>query len=221
MARQDKEFTEELKCGHCQNTAIMEIVARYSGVKTFTDYSNSWDAGPIYQLCRCPACDNVTLRSCDWAEQMEPDDLNWKIFYPQGRDLRGLPPKIGLAYNAALKVRTIEVNAYGVLIGRVLDLVCVDRAATGKTLDQKLENLAARGEIPTKLVDVATGLRRLRNVGAHADLGELTDADLPVVDGLARAILEYVYTAPLLVQEAQQRLLLLTGGKAVGVAPSE
>jgi hypothetical protein len=56
---------------------------------------------------------------------------------------------------------------------------------------------------------VAAGLRKLRNIGAHADLGELTGAELPVLDDLTRAILEYVYSAPLLAREAEERFARL------------
>ena len=94
-------------------------------------------------------------------------------------------------------------------MGRVLDLVCEDRRASGDSLDKRLRSLADDGEIPAKLVDVATGLRRLRNIGAHADLGELTGSDLPVLDDLTRAILEYVYSAPHLAREAQERFAKL------------
>lgn len=64
------------------------------------------------------------------------------------------------------------------------------------------------------MVDVSSGLRKLRNIGAHADLGELSSADLPVLDGLTRAILEYVYSAPLLIEETEKRLDKLKKKKA-------
>jgi Domain of unknown function (DUF4145) len=98
---------------------------------------------------------------------------------------------------------------YGVLLGRVLDAVCEDRQAIGDTLDQKLKSLADKRDIPEKLVKVAAGMRKLRNIGAHADLGELTEAELPVLDDLTRAILEYVYAAPLLATEAEERFTRL------------
>ena len=59
------------------------------------------------------------------------------------------------------------------------------------------------------MVHVAAGIRKLRNVGAHANLGEITEAELPVLDDLTRAILEYVYSAPLLATEAEERLASL------------
>jgi len=103
-------------------------------------------------------------------------------------------------------VKPIDSNAFGVLIGRVIDLVCTDRNATGSTLNNKLEDLAKRGEIPQKLVGVASGLRKLRNVGAHAELGELTPEEVPIMEDLCRALLDYVYSAPFLAQKAQDKI---------------
>lgn len=213
MANEKKSFTASIKCGHCQNTAPMEIVANPSTVRKHTDdrEGESWEAGSVYELSKCPACDNMTLRSYDWhSGWMDESDIEFKVLYPLGEKvLRGLPRKIDAAYQAANKVRNIDANAYGVLLGRVLDFVCEDRNASGKTLDQKLKSLAKNNEIPSKLVDVAAGIRKLRNIGAHADLGELTAAELPVLDDLTRAILEYVYSAPFLAREAEERLAKL------------
>jgi hypothetical protein len=209
METPKRKFTEQIKCGHCQNEAPMEIVADYSGVQNYEDENTdmSWEAGPVCELCKCPACSGVTLRTYDWhSGYMDGSDIEYQIVYPLSeKGPRGLPHKIDKGYRAAQKVRNIDANAYGVLLGRVLDLVCEDRQAKGETLDQKLKNLADNGEIPEKLVNVATGIRRLRNIGAHADLGELTPAELPVLDNLTRAILEYVYSAPLLASEAAER----------------
>jgi hypothetical protein len=210
-----KRFTTSIKCGHCHNSAPMEIVAEYSGVKDHYDGGNIWEAGPFFEVCKCPACDGITLRRANWHEMMDPSEIEFIILYPSSeKALRGLPKKIEAGYQAAQKVRNVDPNAYGVLLGRVLDSVCEDRHAMGDTLDKRLKSLASNGEIPTKLVDVAAGIRRLRNVGAHADLGELTEAELPVLDDLTRAILEYVYSAPLLAEEAEKRFAKLKASGA-------
>lgn len=57
---------------------------------------------------------------------------------------------------------------------------------------------------------MAHGLRILRNVGAHADLGD-SPAEIPVLDALCSAVLEYVYSAPLLIDSVEKRLVKLTG----------
>ena len=76
-----------------------------------------------------------------------------------------------------------------------------------------MDDLSRKGEIPEKLVKVADNLRHLRNVGAHADLGELTQSDEPVLSSLFNAILEYVYSAPYLVQKAEDQLKKLKESK--------
>ena len=66
--------------------------------------------------------------------------------------------------------------------------------------------MTEKGEIPERLCEIAHNLRKLRNIGAHADLGNLTEAEVPVLDDLCRAILEYVYAAPKLIEQVEQRL---------------
>lgn len=190
----------------------MEIVSTYSDLETMSDEGSvdpPWKVGDIYELLLCPACRVVTLRSYFWNEAyMESEaDVSYRLLYPS--DVRlpsGLPSKIEAAFVSALKVKKIDSNAFGVLVGRVIELVCSDRSASGTFLSHKLSDLAKRGEIPHKLVGVANGLAKLRNVGAHAELGELTPEEAPILEGLCRALLEYVYSAPVLAQQAESKI---------------
>jgi hypothetical protein len=119
---------------------------------------------------------------------------------------KGLPDNISKALIAAQKVKNIDANAFGVLLGRVLELVCMDRNAEGEYLSDKLLDLANKKEIPDKLVVVAKRLTKMRNIGAHPDLGNLTEEEIPLLNSLCNAILEYVYTAPYLANQAEERL---------------
>jgi hypothetical protein len=58
-------------------------------------------------------------------------------------------------------------------------------------LDQ-LKFLAQAGVIPQQLIDIADGLRNFGNIGAHAGGVQLSENEVPVIDALCRAILEYV-----------------------------
>jgi len=198
------------RCGHCSNVAPMEIVAEYSNKQMQIDEENSvsWETSTNYELLLCPSCDKLTLRSYYWDESMDSEDeVAYRLLYPHKNTIpQGLPDSIGKAYEAAIKVKSIDSNAFGVLIGRVIEMVCVDREAKGRYLGQKLGDLANRKEIPEKLVSVAKNLTEFRNVGAHAELGELTQAQVPIVNALCRAILDYVYTAPYLAQKAEDSL---------------
>ena len=163
------------------------------------------ESGTIYEVLSCPKCDQVTIRSGFWHDGMEPEDWRAKVIYPSERQrIEGLPSAVEKEFRAAEQVSTISANAYAVLLGRVLDVVCDDRKATGKTLHERLSDLAARHEIPKNLAEMAHKLRQLRNVGAHADLGALTDQEVPVLAALCRAVLEYVYSAPKLVERVEK-----------------
>jgi hypothetical protein len=194
----------------------MEVVASHA-VRHEFDLPNGEESGEtilMYELCLCLSCSRICLREIDLISYEDEPPI--AILYPPataGGAPRGIPEEVAVAFEAALRVRGIDANAYAVLLGRVLEIVCRNRGAAGNTLAKKLADLSEKKEIPERLVDVANGLRQLRNVGAHADLGELTGAELPVLDNLTRAILEYVYTAPELVKEAEDCLSRLKARK--------
>ena len=57
---EQKRFTKSIKCGHCQNRVPMEVVSEYSTVREYNDHSlPPWEAGYIYELNQCPACEGV------------------------------------------------------------------------------------------------------------------------------------------------------------------
>lgn len=184
----------------------MEIVAAYKAVvaRRKPGYFSDW------RLLQCPACQEVNVgRLFDTYEENK-----LQVVYPTSNtEVAGLPEEIDRAYSTALEVKDVDSNAFGVLLGRVLEKVCMDRGAEGGRLYEKLNSLAERGEIPQRLADIAHQLRKLRNIGAHADLGELTPSEIPVLQSLCRAVLEYVYATPDLIERVEKRLQQLKADK--------
>jgi len=199
-------YSDQLECRHCHNVAPMRIAGNLADTKFQEERGFApVEHGMIYELLACPKCDQVTIRCGHWHDGMEPDDWYGEIIYPAERPaIQGLPENVAREFWAAERVATISANAYAVLLGRVLDVVCDDRKASGKTLHERLTDLAERQEIPKNLADMAHKLRQLRNVGAHADLGGLTDEEVPVLEALCRAVLEYVYSAPKLIERVEK-----------------
>jgi hypothetical protein len=206
----EKRYSGKVKCGHCGNEAPMVIGATLSQVRSSEDPKTgiSWEAGPVHELLTCPACEGITLRRYHWHDWFDPDNIDVEIVYPTTASAApiGLPPTIQQEFDAALRVRSVSPNAYRVLLGRLLELVCNDRGAEKGNLGARLKELSSRDEIPEQLVRVAEKLLELRHVGAHAWVGELGPAEVPILDSLCRAILEYVYSAPHLVKQAEERL---------------
>ena len=187
----------------------------YPGDEYYYNYNPEPDQGYTYELLLCLACKKATLR--EWFEHdlMDPEDIKLETLYPsQGVKLFYLPSSIQKAYEAALKARAIDANAYAILLGRMLEVVCEDREVKGKNLYDKLKVLADNGEIPNNLVGVAHGLRMLRNIGVHEPLKGLSSDEIPILDDLSRAILEYLYIAPNLAMKAEASFERLKKKKA-------
>jgi len=213
----EKSSTEYVQCNHCGNPRVsMEIVSEH----TIT-HSQDHDRDPRgmyedfytkYELIKCPACHEFSLRRSNYHGMMESTDIFPETLYPvQPKSPKGLPPQLLHEYKEAMRARSINANLYGMSIGRVLEFICEDRGAVGKTLAIKLEDLANKDEIPSNLVKVAHNLRLFRNIGAHETSFELTGDDLPILDDLLQAILLYVYTAPSIAKQAEERYDRLRG----------
>lgn len=203
-------YSKTVTCGHCSNISKMEIIGSIGDLKEDFDQDHEpmGEYGTYYEVLKCPACKKANIVSYGWNDGIESEDeVYYEFLYPIDKSIPiGLPPEILSTYKAAEKVKTIDVNAYAILMRRLLELVCIDRKAVGKTLALMLQDLASKKEIPDKLVDVASGLRNFGNIGAHAGSGELSENEIPIVKALTKAILEYIYSAPHLASIAENKL---------------
>jgi hypothetical protein len=208
------DLSKLTSCGHCGNVAKMEVLGSVKDTSVETDNEGiyEYEAGTIYEILKCPACKKDNVVCFGWWDGIESEEeIEYKFLYPLDKDTPlGLPTKILNAYKAAEKVKTIDVNAYAILMRRLLELICIDRKAKGNTLAVMLKDLSNKNEIPAKLVDVANGLKNFGNIGAHAKIGELSEEEIPILSALITAILEYIYSAPFLASSAEEKLKTIT-----------
>lgn len=202
---QESKPTEVVRCPSCANRSNMKVLAQCRHIKG-AQRPEDPDEGAEYQLVVCASCQRVSLRSSYFVDihEWEP---TFRFIYPElPGEIKGLPDSVKKEYESALKVRPIDTNAFAVMLGRVLDTVCEEQEASGRSLSERLKNLAERGAIPGRLADMAHSVRQLRNVGAHADLGAITEEAAPILDDLCRAVLEYVYAGPELLRAVEQAI---------------
>jgi len=202
-------LSKQISCRHCGNISQMEVIGEVNDKQSGFDerYGGNYHWGTSYSILKCPACEKINIVSYYWDEEMDSDDVSYDFLYPPISNYPiGLPEEILTSYKAAERVKSIDVNAYAILMRRLLEKVCLDKKATVGTLASMLNELSNKKEIPEKLVKVAMGLKDFGNIGAHAGSGELTEKEIPIVNALCSAILEYVYSAPYLATIAENKL---------------
>lgn len=202
--------SEPYLCLNCGNTAPMAIRGHNSVVlKESEDHQYQWLQ--MYDLLACLVCGKPTLRSYMWIEpDGDPENVVFQRHYPPEAEVpAALPDEIKRAYLAAERIRPIDANAYGVLAGRMLELVAKDQGSRKKKLDAALKDMKENGTLPEAIYGIAEKLKELRNVGSHAWLGSLTEAEVPILSELCEAIIFHVYVIPSLVAKAEEAITAL------------
>jgi hypothetical protein len=123
----EMELSVKIRCGHCGNTAPMEVLRWINRTEHFEDHGIEWNTGFLYELLECFPCGKVVLRRISVHTGLDPGGIDspLDVLYPSGTDTpSGLPKRVENAYDAALAVKAIDPNAFAVWLGRVLDAVC-------------------------------------------------------------------------------------------------
>jgi Domain of unknown function (DUF4145) len=224
------------RCGHCGNIGNCKIRASYN-YDISCEAPDNYEQR-IWLLLQCSACSRPLLFEITNFEEKRIEDLskfpfmeimfsngmsqdpvspdlfeNYSmdnhILYPLEKSLSySLPDEVRSAYSSALKVKYVEPNAFAVMIGRTLEVMCHHENANGKVLADKIKSLADSERIPQTLADMARQLRILRNSAVHADKDKLDikEEDVQIIHEFAEAILEYLYIAPGKVADLQDRI---------------
>lgn len=196
------------QCPHCDNKAtikrlkvatIPEEVEAFDGEHFTIEYYAT-----LYQ---CMTCQNVLLVITGEMDDTPGDISKGVIAYPEQKKLPNFVPEaIRTSYQEAKKVEKISPTAFAVMIRRALEYLCKDQSATGKTLNQQLEDLASRKIIPQVLAEMTDVLRTLGNIGAHANETIISKEHTEAIKDFYNALVEYVYIAPYKLKKLKESL---------------
>ena len=202
--------SEPYQCLNCGNTAPMYIRGQHSVILKESD-DQQIQLLQMYDLLECPMCNKPTLRSYMWLEPSgDPMDVVFQRLYPQEPEApAALPDTIKRAYLAAERIKCFDPNAYGVLAGRMLELVAQDQGSVKTNLDAALVDLKKRKIIPEQIFKTADRLKDLRHIGGHAGLGSLTKDEVPILSELCSAIIFHLYVIPALINKADATIKAL------------
>lgn len=185
-------------CGHCANRDSLKEVETVE-VKRW-----SKDQGPQFgdisfvayvQVSKCSVCEGITIWKFTWVDEVG-DAVGEQKLYPSQRDHSALPSKIRQRLEAADRVRRIDPGLYAVAIRRLLESVFNEQGAEGRDLAAKAKDLAAKDQLPPTISIAVSHLRDIGKYGAHDEEIEVSASDVPVIEDLANAVLEFIYRAP-------------------------
>lgn len=196
-------------CGHCGYTGPLESKGQPTVAETSVQHDQvygEFDVDTVWSLYACPQCGQPTLCTYVWAEPFsDPETTEEVVLYPTARDNSAVPALVRREVEMARRLKSMDAGMFALCIRRVLEAVCIDQKATGDNLYRQLQDLVNRGLLPQVLADAATELRRFGNLGAHVGDREVTQSDLPLLDDLAEATLDYLYRTPAKVAAVQAR----------------
>ena len=197
-----------IDCGNCGNRAPFRVVAEDNSqivTHTYEHEEHPWgtlseevEQGWVQRMLICSSCKSASLDRVYFRDGY-PDEGDPEILYPQPISIPdGVPDSVAREYRAALKERKGNANGYAALLGRVLDAVCTDRHIAQRHESGRPIFLGARFKMLTEQETLTTvqGAIGLRNVAAHADLGDLTADDVPYLEALIRYVLDHLYIIP-------------------------
>lgn len=198
-----------IRCEHCGNKTLHNILFTADGPEEILDLPDYPDISgkTYYFLTQCSSCLEISLFT-DWDQSEELGNLDMAaLLYPIIQKFSNDVPKIITKdYEEAKKVLKISPIAFTVLTRRSLERVCIDQKAIGRTLKEKLDNLAKNGIIPQSLSKMANAIRYLGNIGAHISDEEIDYDEAKILADFFTAIIEYVYIAPAKLDKLSDKL---------------
>lgn len=191
-------------CSHCGNESTQQKIFQYdTATKIWDDVrENLLGESPCtYFLATCETCRLPLLyhigEDTGVADSTASEFQSAELVWPQSCDLDYVVPDIvAHCYRTAARLRESDPNAYALQVRRALEALCDDRGADKGTLQNRLQQLAFRNEIPRVLAEMGELLRVLGNVGAHDHQHHLSASDARVIDEFFRTIIDYVYLYP-------------------------
>ncbi len=197
------------ECPHCGNRTVHEI--KYDlAVNEVIDEDEGIVVEVLHLLTQCRTCGSVSL-FFHWEPDYPLDQRDLlkgaSLLYPAKRRISDdVPEMIRSIYKAAKRIEKIHPGAFVVELRKIIEYLCKDKEAKGKTLKDQLDDLASRGIIPEVLSRMTNAIRYFGNLGAHANDGKISAGEAVTIDEFVLSVLDYVYIAPAKIKKLLEKI---------------
>lgn len=204
---QEKKYNVN-QCYHCGNKGLMEVLHEqkevFGGTYMRDDGVVESDIEEHFAwiLYKCPVCRKPSLIQTYCDESMYDqynDNMYYYIsnLYPLNNyKMDNVPLDISSSFEAALKVKDINVDLCLVGLRKVLELICKEKNATGRTLEKKIEDMVQKNVFPKEMEVAYWVIRQAGNKAVHEKNSKLTKYDIDEIATLLYSIINYLYIIP-------------------------
>ena len=220
MRKFTKSKTENTKlsvrCNSCKRDTYHTVIRA-------VEYNSTFDAEPEHvkenglwlkgtaQIIACDGCKAISFRD-EYFFSEEPGP-NENIYPPREMktdldelylrdEVYTIPPIVGTIYKETLlAVERENLTLAGIGIRAIIESVCNEKKAKGKTLNNKIDELVAISLLTKKGAEILHGIRLLGNEAAHkmkAPSREQIIASMKVIDHLLLGVYIVPYEASVL-----------------------
>lgn len=206
-------------CYHCGNEGLMEVVGKHNhtyGGPIFDKYGEIEDVEIQeyfeWWLLSCPVCKKVSLiqkysNECEYNPNTKKYFQEIDFLYPECNvNYLGVPKEIKSAFEAALKVKNIDISICLLSLRRVLEAICKDQGAEGRNLDTMIKNMLDKGLLPNIMDDACWIIRQLGNDAAHAGEIRVYQSDVNQTIEFLKTIIHYLYTLPKQMEKLKEKI---------------
>ena len=181
-------------CPHCGNDSKQKEVYSHKYARWHDD---AGDAGPIeidyeYNILVCQTCDEVLVYHRVEYDEDYTGDLVWPTI---GALSPIVPAPVREAYLEATRIKDKSPNGAAALLRKALERACKDRAAEGRTLHERIESLAKRGEFPPAILKATHLIRSFGNQGLH-DEDDVSPEEVKAMKEFFETAMHYLYVLP-------------------------
>lgn len=207
-------------CYHCGNTGLLDIVGEHKhvyGGPIFNEQGKNID----YELeetfkwaiLSCPVCHKTILYQWYNNETMcdhnRLDFYEEEILYPENKlNLQGVPSRIKSALESAIKVKNIDTALCVMALRRVLEQVCKENNAKGKTLEVMIRDLINKNILPNGFDEACAIIRFLGNKAAHGSESVFYLHEVEELISLLKAIIDYLYIIPQRINKVKEKITI-------------
>lgn len=200
-------------CFHCGNTGILNYIGQTRWNDEDIIFSSNGDVihkavmeHEDWYLFECPVCHRPVVIRQDTIDFAEYSYEPVSAFPSYLISTDGIPEEIHSAFEAAIRTKGIDSAICLLSLRRVLEMICKEKGAIGRDLEDKIENLISTGILSSSFSDACWVIRQLGNSAAHADKERIYTYQVEQTIEFVSTIINYLYSMPVRVAKMKSEI---------------